>query len=87
MSKMGQYTEDFPIGSVVRIADLVELRKFSCNWKYHHPLQDNQFDFAGKLATVTNVMFYHGGDVLYQLSEIPGIWHEVCLRLEENSPS
>lgn len=80
---MGQYNEDFPVGSVVRIANLEELREFSQVWKHHHPLQEDQFEFAGKLATVTNVMFYHGGDVLYQLSGIPGIWHEACLRNSE----
>jgi hypothetical protein len=25
------------------------------------------------------VGFYHGGDVLYTLDGIPGLWHEQCL--------
>jgi hypothetical protein len=28
---------------------------------------------------VTSVRYYHGGDVLYELEGIPGIWHEACL--------
>ena len=27
------------------------------------------------------VAFYHGGDPLYKLAGIPGLWHEQCLRL------
>ena len=23
---------------------------------------------------------YHGGDVMYELADVPGIWHEVCLQ-------
>ena len=26
------------------------------------------------------VGFYHGGDALYELEGVPGVWHEVCLR-------
>jgi hypothetical protein len=26
-----------------------------------------------------SVGFYHGGDVLYVLEGIPGVWHESCL--------
>jgi hypothetical protein len=26
------------------------------------------------------VAFYHGGDPLYTFSDIPGMWHEECLR-------
>ena len=35
--------------------------------------------YAGTVARVATVGFYHGGDVLYTLENIPGIWHEVCL--------
>ena len=30
---------------------------------------------------VTNVGFSHGGDVLYKLQRLPGIWHEECLEV------
>jgi hypothetical protein len=31
------------------------------------------------VARIATVAFYHGGEVLYTLENIPGIWHEVCL--------
>ncbi len=36
-------------------------------------------EFAGRSAVVDQVGFCHGGDVLYVLREILGVWHEVCL--------
>ena len=77
---MGLYNEDFPKGSTVRIADLPALEQFAKSWKYHHPLKSAQLQFAGMEAEVADVSFYHGGDVLYELKDIPGIWHEQCLR-------
>jgi len=35
--------------------------------------------YAGIQATVKSVGFYHGGDQLYVLEYVPGIWHEICL--------
>lgn len=78
----GSYNEDFPVGSVVRIASRDDLERFLREWKLHHPLQPEQLEFGGRVATVNNVLFYHGGDELYQLEDIPGIWHEECLRFE-----
>jgi hypothetical protein len=75
----GNYIAEFTEGSVVRIADSTVLEHFSRSWKFHHPLQENQLNYAGKVATVKKVMFYHGGDELYELEGIPGIWHEQCL--------
>jgi hypothetical protein len=77
------YEELYKVGSVVRIADLAALEEFQRTWKYHHPLKDSQLASAGRTATVTNVMFYHGGDVLYELRGASGIWHEALL----NAPS
>lgn len=76
---MTQYKAEFPIGTRVRIRNEQFLRDFARNWEYHHALDDNQFRFAGVQTTVSAVSFYHGGDVLYQLAEVPGVWHEVCL--------
>lgn len=28
---------------------------------------------------VEKVGFYHGGDPLYKLDGVPGVWHEECL--------
>jgi hypothetical protein len=61
------YQEKFPIGTVVRIAPLEQLQAFKRDWRYHHPLQDEQLQFAGTMDKVRPVGFYHGGDVIYQL--------------------
>lgn len=68
---MALYTEDFPVGTFVRVENLSMLEAFALNWKYHHALESNQFEFAGHVAEVSDVSFYHGGDVLYQLRGIP----------------
>jgi hypothetical protein len=57
-----------------------ELEEFRKRWQWHHPLQDEQLEFAGQSAVVASVAFYHGGDELYRLNGVPGIWHEECLR-------
>jgi hypothetical protein len=75
----GPYSEEYPIGSEVRIASRSRLEDFQRTWKLHHPLEDRQLAFAGRSATVQDVAFYHGGDELYELEDVPGIWHESCL--------
>jgi hypothetical protein len=77
---MGPYKEDFPAGSRVRIADRPFLENFLATWKYHHKLQPDQLAYADREAIVNGVAFYHGGDPLYTLRDIPGMWHEQCLR-------
>lgn len=76
---MPPYNEDFPVGSRVRVADALQLQELQKTWKYHHKLRPEQLEYAGKTADVERVSFYHGGDVLYDLAGIPGIWHECCL--------
>jgi hypothetical protein len=76
---MVAYHEDFPTGSKVRIADATVLEEFKRTWQYHHKLKNEQLPYAGQAAKVEKVSFYHGGDVLYELQGIPGIWHERCL--------
>jgi len=73
------YKERFPVGSRVRIAEMTELEKFRRTWLHHHTLEPTQLVYAGKFAEVKAVSFYHGGDALYELRNIPGIWHEQCL--------
>jgi hypothetical protein len=75
----GIYTEQFPKGSKVRVKDGAFLESFRQTWRLHNPLETEQLGYAGRDATVASVGFYHGGDVLYTLSGIPGIWHERCL--------
>lgn len=76
------YEESFPAGTWVRIAERDELDAFLGTWQLHTPLKTEQLAFAGNIAEVEKVGFYHGGDALYVLKEIPGVWHERCLRLE-----
>jgi hypothetical protein len=73
------YCAQFPEGSAVLVRDRHFLEEFHRSWHYHHPLDPEQLDYAGTAAQVEDVGYYHGGDVLYKLREIPGIWHEVCL--------
>jgi hypothetical protein len=74
------YSEMFPAGSRVQICGRAELEYFEREWKLHNPLQVEQLGFADRISIVESVGFYHGGDALYQLRDVPGIWHEVCLR-------
>jgi len=74
------YHEQFPVGSTVRIADRPTLEAFAREWKFHHPLNAERLEFADRVAVVKSVGFHHGGDVLYELDGIPGIWHECCIR-------
>jgi hypothetical protein len=77
----GPYKQEFPKGTKVKIADRAFLEDFYRTWKYHHKLQPEQLGFADKIADVKSVGFYHGGDELYELDGVPGIWHEACLRI------
>jgi hypothetical protein len=73
------YKELYPVGTEVRVVPRGRLEDFRLTWRYHHALAEAQLPFAGSVARVATVGFYHGGDVLYTLEDIPGIWHEVCL--------
>jgi diadenosine tetraphosphatase ApaH/serine/threonine PP2A family protein phosphatase len=75
----GPYNAEFQEGSEVRIADRPALEEFQRTWRHHNKITDEQLDYAGALARVTFVGFYHGGDELYELEGVPGIWHERCL--------
>jgi hypothetical protein len=63
----------------VRVRSQAVLEEFRRQWKYHHPLSEEQLRMAGTTARVSNVGFYHGGEPLYELEALPGIWHEACL--------
>lgn len=76
----GPYNPEFLNGDRVRIIDREALEKFYREWKYHNKLTPEQLDYAGKIAVVEpGGGTYHGGDELYKLKGIPGIWHEQCL--------
>jgi hypothetical protein len=74
------YKEAFPAGTEVQIAGQAFLEDFKATWKYHHKLQPEQLAYAGRVARVKEVAFYHGGDPIYTLEGIPGLWLEQCLQ-------
>lgn len=85
---MPAYHSIFDHGNHVLIAGHDRLNAFKDAWKWHHPLSDRQLLCAGRPAFVDDVMYYHGGDVLYTLFEyrdsgekvpLPGIWLEEVL--------
>ena len=76
---MPPYKERFPEGSRIRIKPLPFLEEFQQSWKLHHPLTNEQLNFAATDDVVRGVGFYHGGDALYTLQRAPGMWHEECL--------
>jgi hypothetical protein len=78
------YREKYVKGSSVKIVSRQELESFRDTWGLHHKLEDEQLSYADHIARVRSVGFYHGGDVLYELEAIPGIWHECCLRAISN---
>ena len=78
--KSGTYLPLFAEGSLVRIADRPALEAFRRSWHYHNPIQAEQLEFANTVRRIMNVYYYHGGDELYVLDSVPGIWHPDCLR-------
>src|SRR5262245_15361534 len=77
---MPAYHSAFDAGEHVSIADIQTLRAFQQSWAYHHPLSDEQLLYAGKNDYIKAVSYYHGGTPLYEFIDLPGIWHESCLR-------
>jgi hypothetical protein len=73
------YHPRFSKGAAIEILDGKALEEFARAWKYHHPIQPEQLAYAGRLSTVDESYMYHGGDILYRLVDVPGIWHECCL--------
>lgn len=76
----GLNVAEFEVGSQVRIADRTFLEEFLEAGQYHNELEPEQLEYADRTATVRSVNFFHGGDEIYELEGIPGVWHEECLR-------
>jgi len=75
----GLNNAEFEIGQQVRIADRRFLESFLEAGQYHNELEPEQLEYSGHMAKVANVTFFHGGDEIYALEGIPGVWHEECL--------
>jgi hypothetical protein len=71
--------DKFEKGSYVKIASHDALEAFQHDWRSHHPLQDEQLGYSGRVARVSDLMMYHGGDILYDVEGVPGLWHQSCL--------
>ena len=82
----GAYHEEYPVGTLVKIADRATLEGFMRTWKLHNKLEPVQLDYASRTGTVKSVGFYFGGDELYQIGGVPGIWHECCLQSCDEGP-
>jgi hypothetical protein len=78
-NNVSYYNERFPKGSKARIADRATLEEFMKTRKFHHKLRREQLEYADRVATVIHVGFYHGGDPVYKLDGIPGLWLDECL--------
>jgi hypothetical protein len=70
---------EFEVGNEVRIADRAFLEDFMEAGQYHNELEPEQLEYAGRTAKVKEVSFFHGGDEIYTLQGVPGVWHEECL--------
>jgi hypothetical protein len=70
---------EFEVGSQVHIADRDFLEDFLEAGQYHNELEPEQLEYAGRVAKVKEVTFFTGGDEIYSLEGIPGVWHEECL--------
>ena len=76
----GLNNAEFEVGCEVRIADRAFLDSFLEAGQYHNELEPEQLEYADRVAKVQAVTFFHGGDEIYTLEGIPGVWHEECLR-------
>jgi hypothetical protein len=75
----GLNVAEFEVGAEVRLANRAFLEKFMEEGQYHNELEPEQLAYAGKVAKVKAIEFFHGGDEIYTLEGIPGVWHEECL--------
>jgi hypothetical protein len=75
----GLNNAEFEVGSEVRVAGRAFLEEFLEAGQYHHDLEPEQLEYADRTAKVKAVEFFTGGDEIYTLEGIPGVWHEECL--------
>ncbi|HWK31430.1 MAG TPA: hypothetical protein VNR20_05010, partial [Terriglobales bacterium] len=68
---MPPYEARFPKGKSVRIASRSTLEEQRRDWEYHDPITDEHLKHAGTASRIKSVGFYHGGDVLYTLENLP----------------
>jgi len=77
----------FPVGSVVRIKPAAVLESLRGNGTLRFPPVENQVAHGGESYAVRRITFSVRGDVLYELENAPGMWHEQLLeKLIKYSP-
>jgi hypothetical protein len=81
---MPEYHEAFRVGEKIRIKSKEYLLNFKKSWKYHNNITNDQIEYGGQEVYVDRIGAYHGGNLLYELKDVPGVWHEQLL--EENIP-
>ncbi len=74
------HAENFPVGTLVSIAERETLKGFLSAGTQHHPLTPDQLEYAGFKSVVREVGFDDVGNPVYSLQNIPGTWYEGCLR-------
>ena len=66
-------------GSRVRISSRERIEEVLRTGRYRRKVEEQQFAFAGQVATVKWSGLYDGGGFVYQLAGVPGLWHEQLL--------
>ena len=60
------YNAAYPEGTRVQIVSRQELESFQITWAgLHHNVQTEQMEYANRTAAIEQIVYYHGGDVLY----------------------
>jgi len=70
----GIWKPQFEAGDEVEIMDRVTLEQFRDYWKYVARPTEEQLRYAGLKTKIKIPTFYHGGYVLYELEDAPGVW-------------
>ena len=71
----------------MQIRDRAGLETFRASRRFHNSLQPEQLAWAGRRGRVNQVGLYHGGDPLYSLHDLAGVWHESCLKAIATEPT
>lgn len=73
------YSAQFEEGAMVKVRSKADLERFQAEWQYHNPITAEQIEYADRTARIAEIGYYHGGEPLYRLEGLPGVWHEPCL--------
>lgn len=68
------------MGSSVRIRHSALLEGFRRNGALRYPPSAKQVAYGGEVDSVERITFSIKGDVLYELTKAPGMWHEQLLQ-------